>query len=103
MDGVFLNAVPGPDGLLDTGRTVEWAAVVQGTKLLAARPRIKALAVVAHQDCIAHAVTNEQHEADVRRLAEALKREVAFEGRVSAFVACRHTDAKWRLKEIARL
>lgn len=102
VDALFLDAEPGPDGLLKPGREAEWAATVRWTRLLADTRNPRALAVVAHHNCIAHPVTDSEHEADVRSVAEALKRDVAFMGPMHAFVAVRHTDAKWTLKEIAR-
>ena len=100
-DGVFLAAVPGPDGVLNQGRETDWAAVARWTRLLVDTRAPEALAVVAHQNCIAHPVSDAQHESDVRRVAEALKRELAFAGPMLAFVAVRRSDANWRLKQIA--
>ena len=102
VDGVFMDAVPGPDGVLNQGREADWAAVARWTKLLTDTRAPHSLAVVAHQNCIAHAVSDEQHEADVRRVAETLKGELAFAGPMLAFVAVRHSDVKWDLKEIAK-
>jgi hypothetical protein len=101
VDGLFMDAVPGPDGLLNQGRETDWAAVVRWTKLLADTRAPQALAIVAHQNCIAHPVSDGQHEADVRRVAECLKRELNFTGPMLALVAARHSDAKWRLKQVA--
>jgi hypothetical protein len=101
VHGLFMDAIPGPDGLLGPGRETEWAAVVRWTRLLADTRTPRALAVTAHQNCIAHAVSNEQHEVDVSRVAEALKHETGFAGPVAAFVAVHHNDAKWSLKRIA--
>jgi hypothetical protein len=101
VDGLFMDAVPGPDGLLGSGREAEWASVVRWTRLLADTRAPRALAVVAHQNCIAHRVSDGQHESDVSRVAEALKRVVGFAGPMLAFVAVHHSDAKWSLKRIA--
>ncbi|MGQ0742511.1 MAG: carbonic anhydrase [Alphaproteobacteria bacterium] len=100
--GLYVVAVPGPDGLLAPGRDAEWAGAVGSVKLFAGRDLSDELAVVAHQHCLAHAVSDAQHESDVRAVAEALKREVGFEGLVRALIAVRHSDARWRLKELAR-
>jgi hypothetical protein len=101
VHALFMDAVPGPDGLLDPGHEAEWAPVVRWTRLLADTRAPHALAVVAHQNCIAHSVSDWQHEADVGRVAKALKREVAFAGPMMALVAVHHSDAKWSLKRIA--
>ena len=102
VDASFIDAIPGPDGLLKPGREAEWAATLRWTRLLVETRAPRALAVVAHHNCIAHPVADSDHEEDVRAVAEALKREVSFIGPMCAFVAIRHTDAKWSLKEIAR-
>ena len=101
VHGVFMDAVPGPDGLLGPDREAEWAPVVRWTRLLADTRMPHALAVVAHQNCIAHPVSDGQHEADVGRVAKALKHEVGFAGPMMALVAVHHSDAKWSLKRIA--
>lgn len=101
VHGVFMDAVPGPDGLLNPEREADWAAAVRWTRLFADTRAPNTLAVVAHQNCIAHPVSDEQHEADTRRVAEKLKREVAFTGPMLALVAVRHSDARWNLKSLA--
>jgi hypothetical protein len=103
VDASFIDAVPGPDGLLKPGREAEWAATLRWTRLLAETRAPRALAVVAHHNCIAHPVSDGDHETDVRAVADALKRQAGFAVPMFAFVAIRHTDAKWSLKELARI
>ena len=100
VDGLDVNAVPGPDGLLNPEREREWESVVGWIKLLAHAHRAVKIAVVAHQRCAGHPVNDDQHEQDVLETAIQLKARTGFEGPVLALVATYQSDKNWRLKEI---
>ncbi len=102
VTGVDLIAVPGPDGLLKPERQAEWQVAVAQIKLLIGAHAPLVVAVVAHQRCAGHPVTDGDHDADVRATAEALKKETGFDGPVRALVAVYHTDIKWDLKDVAQ-
>jgi hypothetical protein len=97
--GVDLIAVPGPDGLVLPERSAEWHAAVAQIKLLIGAHAPLALAVVAHQRCAGHPVTDAAHDADVVATAKALKAETGFAGPVRAIVAVYHSDTAWELKQ----
>jgi hypothetical protein len=101
--GIDINAVPGPDGLLMPERAAEWEAVLGWVKLLIEAHDPVALAVVAHQRCAGHPVSDELHEADAAELADVLKEQTGFAGPVHALVAVYHSDDKWSLKSISRV
>ena len=98
-----LIALPGPDGLCAPGRTGDWNATLTWTKLLALAHDAQSVAVVAHQDCAGHNVSNEQHEKDVVAVASALKRDLGFDGLVWAIVAVHRSDTDWPLKVIEKI
>ena len=100
-NGLFIVAVPGPDGLLNAARQAEWQGAIGSVKIFADRQLTDQIAVMAHQNCLAHSVSDEQHETDARAVAEALKSALNFKGPVHALIAMRHSDADWSLKELA--
>ena len=59
------------------------------------------LAVVAHQRCAGHPVTDGEHDAHVVATAKALKAETGFAGPVRAIVAVYQSDTAWDLKDAA--
>ena len=99
VQGVDLIAVPGPDGLVLPERSTEWLAAVAQIKLLIGAHAPLALAVVAHQRCAGHPVTDTAHDSDVVTTAKALKAETGFAGPVRAIVAVYHSDTAWELKQ----
>jgi len=103
VGGVDITAVPGPDGLLRPERAGEWKAVCDWAKLLVTAHHAEALAVVAHQRCAGHPVSDMEHDDDVVEVARALKEAIGFAGRTQALVATYHNDAKWGLKLAAHL
>lgn len=102
VDGLGMTALPGPDGLLLPGRESQWQAVCHWTKVLVDSHHAKILAVVAHQKCLGHPVSNEEHETDAVTVAKALKAAIGYEGPAAALVAVHHTDLKWDFKLLAR-
>jgi len=101
VGGIDLIAVPGPDGLVKPERQSEWQTAVAQIKLLIGAHDPQVVAVVAHQRCAGHPVTDGEHDADVVATAEALKRETGFAGPVRALIAVYHTDTTWDLKDVA--
>jgi Putative carbonic anhydrase len=102
VDGVDFVAVPGPDGLLLPGRQGEWKVALDQVKLLVGAHTPVALAVVAHQRCAGHPVSDEAHIGDVAGTAEALKKETGFSGPVVALVAEYKSDLNWNVKAVKR-
>jgi hypothetical protein len=101
VDGADVIAVPGPDGLPATGRETEWDVAAAQIKLLIGAHSPEALAVVAHQRCAGHPVSDDQHDQDVAVTARALKEKTGFEGSVFALVAVYRSDTNWELKQVA--
>jgi sugar phosphate isomerase/epimerase len=101
VHGVDVLSVPGPDGLLLPARETEWKSAVRQVAVLNKAHAPAALAVVAHQRCAGHAVSDEEHETDAAEAAKALKSALAFAGPVAAFVATYKSDNSWGLKKIA--
>ena len=99
--GVDLIAVPGPDGLIKPERKSEWQTAVAQIKLLIGAHAPLVLAVVAHQRCAGHPVTDGEHDAHVVATAKALKAETGFAGPVRAIVAVYQSDTAWDLKDAA--
>jgi Putative carbonic anhydrase len=97
---IDVTAIPGPDGLLAAQRSAEWEAVVGWVKLLSEAHHAAVLALVAHQRCAGHPVTDQAHEKDAVVTARALKEALGFAGPVAAMVAVWHSDSKWRIKVI---
>ncbi len=97
--GVDLVAVPGPDGLVLPERSAEWQAAVAQICLLIGAHFPRTLAVVAHQRCAGHPVTDAAHDTDVLTTAKALKAETGFAGPVRAIVAVYHSEMVWDLKQ----
>lgn len=101
VDGVDLIAVPGPDGLLLPARDAEWkVAVAQIALLVTAHVPVK-IAVVAHQRCAGHPVSDPEHDHDVGETAKALKKALGFDKPVEALVAAYKNDSSWSLKPVA--
>jgi hypothetical protein len=103
VDGVDIVAVPGPDGLLLPERAGEWKAAVDQVMLLVGAHAPVALAVVAHQRCAGHPVSDEAHVGDVAKTAAALKAETGFSGAVAAIVAEYRSDLSWNVKVVKRI
>ena len=97
--GVDLIAMPGPDGLVLPERITEWQAAVAQVNLLIGAHFPRILAVIAHQRCAGHPVTDATHDVDVLATAKSLKDETAFKGPVRAIVAVYRTDTAWDLKQ----
>jgi hypothetical protein len=102
VDGVDFIAVPGPDGLLRPEREAEWKTALDQVKLLIGAHTPVALAVVAHQRCAGHPVSDEAHLGDVSATAEALKKATGFSGPVAALVAEYKSDLSWNVKAVKR-
>jgi len=98
-----LLALPGPDGLCLESRARDWESVKDWAKLLAGAHHAEVLAVVAHQKCAGHPVSDEEHEKDVVTVTRALKQALAFDGPAYAIVAVHRSDTNWGLKQIAKL
>jgi hypothetical protein len=98
VKGLDVNAVPGPDGLLRPERASDWQAVLGWTKLLIGAHDPVVLAVVAHQRCAGHPVSDADHDTDVGAVAKELKQATAFSGPAVAMVATYRHDRKWGLK-----
>jgi hypothetical protein len=99
--GADLIAAPGPDGLILPERKSEWQSALDQIKLLIGAHHPVALAVVAHQRCAGHPVSDDQHVTDVEATAKALKAQTGFAGPVAAIVAVYHSDARWDFKRVA--
>lgn len=98
VHGVDVVTVPGPDGLLRSERQAEWLVALSQVKLLIAIHNPVALMVLAHQRCAGHPVPDWDHDHDVAKIAQALKTESGFAGRVRAAVAVYRSDTSWELK-----
>jgi hypothetical protein len=102
VDGVDYIAVPGPDGLARPERNVEWQAALAQAKLLIGAHTPVALAVVAHERCAGHPVSDEAHVGDASAMAQKLKAETEFTGPVAAMVAHYRADLRWRVEIVNR-
>jgi hypothetical protein len=100
VNGVDVLAVPGPDGLLAPQRETEWRAAVAQASLLIGAHSPRTVAIVAHQRCAGHPVSDPQHDVDVAAAAKALKEATGFAGPVAALVAVYRNDARWLLNKI---
>jgi hypothetical protein len=98
-----LLALPGPDGLCLDSRQRDWHSVQDWARLLVGAHHAAAIAVVAHQKCAGHPVSDEEHEVDVVTVTRALKEALDFKGPAAAIVAVHHNDTRWGLKLIAKL
>lgn len=103
VHGVDVIAVPGPDGLIKPERSAEWQTALGQIKLLIGAHKPTSLAVIAHQRCAGHPVSDGEHEHDVMATAKALKAETGFAGPVAAIVAVYGSDTHWGLKKIGTL
>lgn len=103
VDGVDFIAVPGPDGLLLAERAGEWKTALDQVKLLVGAHTPVTLAVVAHQRCAGHPVSDDAHRGDVVKTAEALKKETGFAGPVAAMVAEYRSDLSWTVKTVKQI
>ena len=101
--GADVIAVPGPDGLIKPERAAEWQVALDQIKLLIGAHHPTVLAVVAHQRCAGHPVSDAEHDTDVAATARALKEKTGFSGPVAAVVAVYHNDAKWDFKKVAEI
>lgn len=98
VDGVDYIAVPGPDGLTRAERGAEWQAALAQVRLLIGAHAPTALAVVAHERCAGHPVSDEAHRDDVVATARTLKTVTGFTGPVAAMVAQYRADLDWNVK-----
>ena len=103
VEGVDIVAVPGPDGLVLPERAGEWTAAIGQVKLLVGAHAPVALAVVAHQRCAGHPVSDDAHVGDVAKTADALKKETGFSGRVAAMVAEYRSDLNWNVRTVKQI
>jgi|HubBroStandDraft_5_1064220.scaffolds.fasta_scaffold301260_2 hypothetical protein len=103
VDGVDFVAVPGPDGLLLPERAAEWKTALDQAKLLIGAHAPTALAVVAHQRCAGHPVSDDAHLGDVTKTAEALKKETGFSGPVVAMIAEYRSNLSWNVRAVKRI
>jgi hypothetical protein len=101
VHGADLIAVPGPDGLLLPERDYERKATLAQIRLLIGAHHPTTLAVVAHQRCAGHPVSDDDHDRDVAGAAKALKEQTGFEGPVAGIVAVYQSDVNWGLKRVA--
>jgi hypothetical protein len=101
VHGVDVIAVPGPDGLLKPEREAEWKTALAQIQLLIGAHNPQALAVVAHQRCAGHPVSDGVHDVDVATTAKTLKEATGFAGPSVALVATYASDSNWGLKRIA--
>ncbi|MGH6870225.1 MAG: carbonic anhydrase [Rhizomicrobium sp.] len=99
---VDMVVLPGPDGLLVPKRVGEWEAALSQVGLLADAHHAHALAVIAHQRCAGHPVSDAEHEVDAVAAAKALKGALAFAGPAYAIVATYGSDSDWGLKTIGK-
>jgi hypothetical protein len=100
VDGVDYVAVPGPDGLKRPEREAEWKTALDQVKLLISAHAPVLIAVVAHQRCAGHPVSDEAHLGDVAITAKALKAETGFSGPCQALIAQYHSDFSWKVKPV---
>ena len=100
VGGVDLIAVPGPDGLLLPAREAEWKSAVAQIALLIGAHHPSTIAVVAHQRCAGHPVSDPEHDVDVVATAKALKHATEFAGPIAAMVAVYHSDSRWDVKKV---
>lgn len=100
VDGVDVIAVPGPDGLIVTDRGSELDVAATQLKVLIGAHSPETLAVVAHQKCAGHPVSDGQHDEDVAAAARMIKEKTGFDGPVVAIVAVYHNDTNWGLKQV---
>jgi hypothetical protein len=101
VDGVDYIAVPGPDGLTLPARAGEWKAALDQVKLLIAAHAPVKIAVVAHQRCAGHPVSDEAHLEDVVATTKALKAATEFPGPASALIAQYNSDFNWKVKAVS--
>ena len=101
VTGVDLIAVPGPDGLIRPERQGEWQTAVAQIKLLIGAHAPVVVAVVGHQRCAGHPVSDAEHDTDVVATAKALKEATGFAGPLRAVVAVYHSDLSWNLRDVA--
>lgn len=102
VDGVDFLVVPGPDGLILAERCAEWSATLAQTKfLIKAHAPVARLAVVAHERCAGHPVSDDQHVVDAKETARELKAATGFDGKVHAVLMRYRSDTEWDLDVIA--
>ncbi|HTQ13765.1 MAG TPA: carbonic anhydrase [Rhizomicrobium sp.] len=99
---VDMVVLPGPDGLLLPKRVGEWEAALSQVGLLADAHKAVALAVVAHERCAGHPVTDPEHLVDVVAAAKALKGALGFSGPAYALIATYRSDTDWGLDQVGR-
>lgn len=99
--GVDYITVPGPDGLILPERCAEWAAALAQAKLLIKAHAPHCLAVIAHQRCAEHPISDEQHVIDAAETAKELKAATNFAGTAHAALLTYSSDTLWGLRALA--
>lgn len=102
MKALDLVALPGPDGLMKPERDAEREIVVGWIKLLVAAHHPKKLAVVAHERCAGHPVSDADHAHDVVETAKMVKSEIGMHLPVYAIVSQYRDELDWDLKLLER-
>lgn len=101
VDAIDLLSLPGPDGLLSSERGGEWNALVAQTAVFIRIRNPAVLALIGHQRCLRHPVSDAEHEVDVAAVAAALKERTLFTGPVAAMILVCRSDARWDFKKVA--
>lgn len=101
VDATDLIVLPGPDGLCEEARRKEWDVAISQLKLLIGVHKACVLALIGHQDCAAHAVTDEAHEDDTLHVAREVLSASGFKGPMHAMLLIHHSDTAWGLKPLA--
>jgi len=102
VDGIDLIALPGPDGLLQQDRAIEWSAALKQIALLIEAHEPEVLAVAGHQRCAGHPVPDGAHDTDVRQIARALKAATGFPRPIHAMMLVYRSDSAWDIKPVAQ-
>jgi len=103
VEGVNTTALPGPDGLILPHRENELAVVAGWIKLHIKVHDPRVLAVVAHQRCAGHPVSDSEHEIDAVRTARALKERTGFAGPMIAVLAAYRHEFHWDLNVLEHM
>jgi len=101
VDGMDLIVLPGPDGLIKESRKAELDVAVSQLKLLIGAHNPCALALVGHQNCAAHTVSDDVHAEDTQKAAKLVREAAGFKGPMHAMLLTRETDDVWGLKALA--
>ena len=99
VDVVDVVAFPGPDGIVESQRSGDSAALLSWLELLIDAHHPVAIALVGHYNCAANACDDTKHDSDAKKTTEYLKTESKFEN-IRGFSAVRNSDTDWDLKEL---